>query len=614
LHLDMGEYAGEGGSWIKLMFTDDLEHFHEIPSIFCFDEFQFARTIDNNENELNRDKMRVIWELIDSGKIYYEPNGSNYFIKRAEAAIQMIGKCIRKDAILHEGQIIGNEKEFLSIFSGYYFDCSDRYGQDISSEYFLSKDFTEGIKELFEYSSYSDVEIQDIVKGCSLTELADWIFKGIKKQLTIKQLDLSKALIFVLGNLDEAFYMSDELSPDISADEFYEETAKIHIADIKSALKKRFRNEQIARLGNNHLIYPCFNSEGYSLLIQRNLQRISAYIDNTFGIKVTFHESVLKVVYNEGVFPAQGARPVLTTIKQMVESYVGTVMCYIMEKKLQVTSVDWRFQVLSYLISFKDEKGSILDELKLTPKLRLNDLSKPDSDDVQLHTAIHESGHAIVAALTLRIIPSMVITKTVSNKCAGFCQINLPEKLSTKGIIRKQIMIALAGHLAEKLILGDENISTGVCFDIDRATELANRAIKEYAMGNDPVRIHVESSDNNDYFFNQEKYATEAMNLINTCTSETIQLLNRNKLLLLKMAQYLTEHSVMREQAIGEMILYYGTESWLRTEEFIRKEHYFRFKEMVQNQIKELEKIQDDFIPDYKNISEYNHSEVLEIE
>jgi cell division protease FtsH len=589
LHLDMGEYAGEHGSWIKSMLTDDMEHFHEKASILCFDEFQFARTLDNGENELTRDKMRVLWELFDSGKIYYEPQGASFSVRQADKAIQLIVKCIKKDITLYNGEVTGNLQEFLSIFSGFYFDNYERYGQEISSTYFLSKDFTEGIKELFPGNNYSNNDVQNMIKTSTLSEIAFLLEKGIRKELMVKQLDLSKSLIFILGNLDEAFYMSNELSPDLSADEFYAETLKINIADIKSALRKRFRNEQIARLGNNHIIYPCFNNEGYRQFIQQDLKRVADYVELQFGVTVHFHESVIKIIYDEGVFPAQGVRPVLTTIKQMVESYIGQIMCTVIEDKLSAHFINWEFHGGSYVITFMDVEGRQLKIISLSPKLKLSELRKPDNDDVQIHTAVHESGHAIAAALALRILPSIVVTKTVSSNCDGFCRINIPEKMTTKGVLKKRIMVALAGFVAEKLIFGEENTSTGVYDDLERASELANQAIKGYGMGTDPIRIHVETSDNNDFFFNKRKYDEQAMNLINDGIVETEKLLMRNKMLLLKMSQYLTEHSVIREQAIGEMVKYYGVEPWLNKDGFVTKDNYYSFKDKVLQQIKELE-------------------------
>jgi len=282
-------------------------------------------------------------------------------------------------------------------------------------------------------------------------------------------------------------------------------------------------------------------------------------------------------------------RPVLTTLKQMVEPYIGQVVCFVAEQNLNILAIDWFFENEKHQVVLLDANG-LLHETTFAPKMRLNELRKSENSDLQLHTAVHESGHAIVAALTLRIVPAMVATKTVSSTVDGFCKINFPERLTTKEVIRKEIMISLAGFLAEKLIFGDEHTSTGVKYDIERASACANRAIKEYAMGSDPIRIKVESADENDSFFTRDQYVDEAMALINTCKIEAEKMLQCNKLLLLKLSLDLTENSVIREKALGEMIRYYGAEPWLRTEGFVSRDQYYKFKDQILKQLDELEK------------------------
>ena len=43
-----------------------------------------------------------------------------------------------------------------------------------------------------------------------------------------KVIDCSKSVIFVIGNLDEAYTMSNNYNPDLSADEFHELSKKIY--------------------------------------------------------------------------------------------------------------------------------------------------------------------------------------------------------------------------------------------------------------------------------------------------------------------------------------------------------------------------------------------------
>ena len=99
----------------------------------------------------------------------------------------------------------------------------------------------------------SATQIQDEIKLLDLDGLIAFIMDAANYEGSLKLMDLTQSLIFVIGNLDEAYYMSRNINPDISADEFHHYTLKITVADVKKALQRRFRNEQIARLGNNHI-------------------------------------------------------------------------------------------------------------------------------------------------------------------------------------------------------------------------------------------------------------------------------------------------------------------------------------------------------------------------
>ena len=60
---------------------------------------------------------------------------------------------------------------------------------------------------------------------------------------------------------------------------------KANKPQIKEALKSRFRIEQIARLGNNHIIYSAFSSETYRKLIVSNFNSKSLLF-LSFGIRI----------------------------------------------------------------------------------------------------------------------------------------------------------------------------------------------------------------------------------------------------------------------------------------------------------------------------------------
>ncbi len=592
LHIDIGEFgsANTSGTWLKSLFTQDLQHHHERECVICLDEFQFARTINESGAEVDRDKLRIIWELLDSGQFYYNASPSQYYISRGYKAIKLLNKCIEFGVEVEKGKVTEGYEAFAKIFRGFGFFGYNSGKKKLKANYFSSPDFIGGINSLVGDKYTSSLDIKDEIKRMGIEELVDYLYEAVNYEGSMKLMDLSKGLIFVIGNLDEAYYMSYNINPDISADDFHKSTLKITIADIKSALQHRFRNEQIARLGNNHIIYPAFNNENYRLFIVRKLEDINKTIQERFKITLDFDESIIDIIYKEGVFPTQGARPVLTTIKNLVDSYISQIVCDMIENDWQPSRITWAFQNDHYKVVFYDLVGQLIAEKTYKVNLKVHELRKSKDDDVQAHIAVHECGHAVLAALCLRIVPDLVVTRTVDNESAGFCKINFPEHIQTRELIEKHITITLGGYVAEKLIFGLDHTSTGVRQDIVQASTLANSAIKAYAMGKDPIKVAVMHAEFNDFFFHKEEHENEALALIKRCEKKAEALLANNKLLLLQMANYLTSNSRMTKEQIEEYVTEYSTEEWVKTEGFKKQEEYFQFKGLIQEELKKLKK------------------------
>lgn len=582
---DMGEFDSDSASWYKEILTDELEYFHEKPCIICFDEFQMARTLDKDGDEVGKDKLRVIWELLDSGKVGYIPSNSTFYIRRADTCLTNLTKAEARGVKIQNATVVEGEQEFLEIFRGFYFESNGRYNEAMDKNYFLSKDFKEGLFYLFNDDDIVREILDEEISKCDLTGLIRLINKGLKTRTALKELDLSKSLIFILGNLDEAYNMSHSINPDIDADELYQATLKIKITDIKAALKKRFRFEQIARLGNNHIIYRAFRKIHFKELIERQLTRISDFINTKFEISINYHESVKELVYKEGVFPAQGTRPVLTTIKNLIESYISKMIIEVIEKSNHVTKIDWSYCEDKYVFILKDDANAVVNIYEEKVNLKIDVLRKSSNKNIQAHTAVHEAGHAILAALAFRIIPSMVVSKTASDNCEGFCVVNYPEGVFTREVLQREIIIALGGFVAEKLVFGVNHTSSGVSGDIDTATSLANKAVRQYGMGSDPVFIAAYASTDMDSFYMQDKYREEAIALIKESEKQAEVLLTRNKLLLLKMSEYLTTNYKMDEGLIRSFIIEFGVEDWIRAEGFKTKDNYFLFETVIKEQL-----------------------------
>jgi len=167
--------------------------------------------------------------------------------------------------------------------------------------------------------------------------------------------------------------------------------------------------------------------------------------------------------------------------------------------------------------------------------------------------------------------------------------VNFPKGPMTRETLKKDIVITLGGYVAEKMIFGEDMTSAGVYSDMEEASKLANKAIRQYAMGDDPIHISIESSLNEDAFYISQKYHVEAIRIIKTCELEAEALLQKNKLALLKIAEYLTVNSRMEEEMIEKFMKAYAEEAWVRSEGFIKKDDYYKFNSVLQGQLNKIQ-------------------------
>jgi hypothetical protein len=66
------------------------------------------------------------------------------------------------------------------------------------------------------------------------------------------------------------------------------------------------------------------------------------------------------------------------------------------------------------------------------------------------------------------------------------------------------------------------------------------------------------------------------------------EILKRNKLLLLKMSEYLAVNSRMEMKMIEEFVRAYSNEDWVNDSGFVEPEDYYAFDKIVKEQLQEL--------------------------
>ena len=106
------------------------------------------------------------------------------------------------------------------------------------------------------------------------------------------------------------------------------------------------------------------------------------------------------------------------------------------------------------------------------------------SEEEKHLTAYHEAGHALVSLSVPKIDPLHKITIIPRGRALGLT-LSLPEK-DRYGYKKVELVSRLAmmfgGRVAEELIYGPEEVTTGASDDIRQATELARRMVTEWGM------------------------------------------------------------------------------------------------------------------------------------
>lgn len=434
----------------------DMRAMDGIPGVIVFDEFQHAKTLGVGGKELDEPLDRMIWQLLDDGKFLYTNNwGDRHDL---EELINGLERCLDAGVIIENGKVIAEEDYFINLF-GKYTQSKQDESINALSERNLNTLF-EFVKSEFKYKT----ELKRYFHQLNGPELLDFVRKVERSFCSTKEINLSKSLILVIGNLDEAYSMSREVSADQNPDTLHQESQKITFSTIKEALKERFRMEEISRLGNVHLIYPAFNSTFFREFISKELAEVALRFQPIFPGQLTFSPSVQEMLFEEGVTASQGFRPLRSSIRLLVESSLVTLMQAAGFPQLEALYVDMLGDDLVLL--WEDR---ILAQKTLYLPVREAKRRKMNPQSLAI-TSVHEAGHALVYAILQGKLPRKVSITSSDAYTSGFVEGERFSDFASYDSILRDIAIRLAGKKAENLVFGADSITTGSEHDAQVAT------------------------------------------------------------------------------------------------------------------------------------------------
>ena len=584
--------------------------------IIVYDEFQYAATLDKQKEEKdNKGALKPYWELLDTGILIKNPEMRTLFnvykayliLKRivdTKYPIELVnGKWLNSEDYIKN--LDGYErKSIFEVFIESEKEIKPNIGCDMGQNNngpIRIDSKTKRVNRCVEFNpwfidnavdvynnvnnskfSTDNVDIRKKIYSMNVTELMEFFYNLYHSSCKGYKLDFKDSLVFVIGNLDEAYDVSFNVNPDMSPDQFHKITKKITVVDIKEALKDRFRNEQIARLGNIHVIYPSFSSRTFKGIIDLQLSKYAKEVEDRIGCKLTYDSSIKNIIYREGVFPTHGTRPVFSTIQEIVKSRLPEVMKAMTDAKLaqKLDSLEYSYSNGYVRVKTYDIDRNLLTTVKSKLKLRVDNLRKSTLDDKQALCAVHESGHFVAYASIYGNVPAKLISVATESGTGGFLLQDDDEDeraIKTYDYYMNNIKIALGGYVAERIVFGDDNKTSGAVSDLRKATSIASKMVLELGMYSAVFKSNILSMDSQYLVIDDKREdSNRTINCIITRAIEELDELFSDddyRIMLKKSSDYLSTHSELPRNKMKEIYSVIPNEK--RT---VRNDRFYRDK------------------------------------
>eukprot|EP00249_Psilotum_nudum_P022121 c28385_g1_i1 orf=117-2852(+) len=178
------------------------------------------------------------------------------------------------------------------------------------------------------------------------------------------------------------------------------------------------------------------------------------------------------------------------------------------------------------------------------------------SEESRKLTAYHESGHAIVAFNTAGAYPIHKATITPRGTSLGMVS-QLPDK-DENSLSKMQMLarldVAMGGRVAEELIFGCDQVTSGARSDLQHATSLARHMVSECGMSDAVGPVFIGVDDHRPSQEIQRSIDSEVVRLLKEAYERVRTLLRKHEADLHALAMALLEHETLTAKQIQEIL------------------------------------------------------------
>jgi cell division protease FtsH len=500
--------------------------------ILLFDEFQRFNSKDEAGMRITQDKFNDIWMLMSDGVFNSAIGGiktelmddlgyEEYMIKESDRKHNKTKQEKEKELHKNLGFKINKDTKKLELVDATTGepknddddDDEDRipYG-DHKIGYYKAKTIKKKLK--------LKTDINEVM-GWTNREYVSQLKENMNNTNIYTGGDYSKVLIFVCGNLDNAYSMANDVAEaDISADILHKFSLKINLVDIKKCLSKLYYPEQVARLGNNHVIYRCLNNDSYTKIIEKSLNEFKSELKASHNFDISFTDDLIHVLYDNFVYPSQGVRPVFSGISSFLSEVVPKNMFKILDNDLEYKITLGADGKKLWVIN------GTTDREYFSYDFALDNIKDTISDNKRIMYAVHEGAHALVYSHLFGYAPKIVTTEITSFDGAYVLSNDM---ISTKDTMLNKIKVALAGTVGEEIVFGDGNKSSGCSHDIRSATTYASTLVRNLSMGSRLGLIGEILNDNDNIINNTLDTNEEIEHILRDCKDFVRRYINDNR-------------------------------------------------------------------------------------
>jgi cell division protease FtsH len=214
-----------------------------------------------------------------------------------------------------------------------------------------------------------------------------------------------------------------------------------------------------------------------------------------------------------------------------------------------------------------DEINDAIDRILAGPEKK----DRVMSEKRKTLVAYHEAGHALVGALMPDYDPVQKISIIPRGQAGGLTwfapsEDRMDSGLYSRSYLENQMAVALGGRLAEEIIFGEEEVTTGASNDLQQVTRVARQMVTRFGMSDRLGPVALGRQQGNMFLgrdiaserdFSEETAAAideEVRNLVDQAYRRAKQVLQENRAVLDRLAQMLVEKETVDAQELQDLL------------------------------------------------------------